>query len=243
MKQMLHLRKKGLKRAVLLILLAVLHCNNTALYDEALTTYPRIIRPGLREWNPLNGNLSSRIGGTTGTATGVITAGANRMGESAKAVCVTASEIDFTSANFRSSPGTIGAWIKFNTAPVGSILQNGSASTTYIGFRVSQTGGPAFALTYGNGGGISGGNFTTSTLTPDIWYYLAFAYGSGVGTFYLGPHGGSLAAIYSSVGPYGPDNNPLRFFLMNTNGCIDDLVAYDRGLSADEVKENFLTLE
>jgi hypothetical protein len=117
MKQMLHLRKKGLKRAVLLILLAVLHCNNTALYDEALTRYYRVVRPGLNEWYPLNGDLASRIGGAAGSATGAYTAGTNRTGEAGKSVCVSSVRADFGSTNFGSIPFTISMWVKLNSLP------------------------------------------------------------------------------------------------------------------------------
>jgi hypothetical protein len=242
MKQMLHLRKKGLKRAVLLILLAVLHCNNTALYDEALTRYYRVVRPGLNEWYPLNGNLSSRIGSADGSATGVYTAGINRAGESGKAVCVTASEINFASANFRTNPGTVSAWLKFNTTASGSLFQNGDASTFYIGFRFRQTGLPGIEATYGSGGG--GGTSPVTSVTTGIWYYLAFSYGNGRANFYIAPYGGNLTNVFSSSGPYAPSAFPLRFFnAVAADACIDDLVSYGRELSADEVRENFLTLE
>jgi len=230
------------KRIALLACMAVLHCGNTGVYDEALTRYYRVIRPGLTEWYPLNGNLSPRVGSADGASTGAYTSGTNRVGESGKAVCVTASEISFSSANFRTNPGTVSAWVRFNTTAAGSLFQNGDAITLYRGFRFSQTGLPAVVGAYGDGGG--GGTSPSISVTAGIWYYLAFTYGNGRANFYVAPYGGSLSNIFSSAGPYVPTALPLRFFyLVAADACIDDLVSYNRALSADEINENFLTVE
>lgn len=235
------MRNRLKKLFALLTLATVLHCGNTGVYDEALTTYYRVVRPGLNEWYPLNGNLSSRIGSADGSATGTYTAGINRAGESGKAVCVTASEINFASANFRTNPGTVSAWLKFNTTASGSLFQNGSEITLYQGFRFRQNS-PGIGMHYGSGGG--GGSSAYNDVTAGTWYYLAFTYGNGRANFYIGSYGGSLSNVFSSAGPYAPSAFPLRFFnAVAADACIDDLVSYGRELSADEVKENFLTLE
>lgn len=68
-------RAKGVRMSFVKILciagsiFAATHCGNTGIYDEATTTYYRVVRSGLNEWYPLNGNLSSRIGSADGTAT------------------------------------------------------------------------------------------------------------------------------------------------------------------------------
>ena len=222
---------------------AATHCGNVGIYDEATTNYYRVVRSGLNEWYPLNGNLSSRVGSVDGTATAAYSAGSNRNGESGKALCTTAARLDFSRSSFWSSPTTVGLWVKFNTLPSGiSIFQNGRVSTSWYGFKITLTGG-TLPLTFSDGLGV-GNNFTGNTVTTGNWYYLAFSYGNGIGTYYIGSYGGNLLTAGSASGVYGPYvGDPLSIFSGAADACIDDLVNYNRALSTDEVKQNFLSVE
>lgn len=229
---------------------AATHCGNTGIYDEATTNYVRIVRSGLNEWYPLNGNLSSKIGSAAGTATGSYSAGANRAGESGKAVCLTSSPavlLDFgTSTSVGTAPFTIAVWMKLDVLPgvPKSILQKGSQSTAWYGFKIEANAATSFPLTFGNGPG-SDQTLTLNSPAAGVWYYFVFSYGNGVGSFYAGKYGGSLVTVASMAGSYLPDPTPrpLQIFTAALDGCADDMVHYNRVLSFDEVKQNFLSVE
>lgn len=222
--------------------IAAVHCGNVGIYDEATATYYRVVRNGLNEWYPLNGNLSSRIGSADGTATAGYSAGTNRSGESGKAVCTTSARLDFSQQTFRSSPASIGVWIKFNTLPTGiSILQNGQTGTSWYGFKISLTSA-ALPMTFSDGLSL-GSNFTGPSVTTGVWYYLVFTYGSGSGAYYFAPYGGSLALHGTASSAYAPSAVAMSIFSGAVDACVDDLVNYNRALSADEVKQNFLSVE
>ncbi|MFO1526454.1 MAG: LamG-like jellyroll fold domain-containing protein [Turneriella sp.] len=153
---------------------AATHCGNSGIYDEALTEYYRVVRSGLNEWYPLNGNLNSRIGNAAGSATASYSSGVNRAGESGKAVCTTTAEFLFASATIGTSPFTVSAWVKLNTLTAGpnSIIQKGRQQTGYLGFIVSQSGSTSWSMSYGEGSTTK--NTTSSGVTAGVWYYLAF---------------------------------------------------------------------
>src|SRR6188472_2678149 len=112
---MRNILKQSVKTFVCLSALVCFQCGNTGIFDEALTSYPRIVRSGLNEWYPFNGNLSSRIGSADGTATAGYSAGTNRGGESGKTLCTTTARLDFAAATFGANPFTISVWVRYNT--------------------------------------------------------------------------------------------------------------------------------
>lgn len=229
-------------RLIIFAVMCFVRCGTAGIYDEALTDYSRIVRAGLNEWYPLNGNLSSRIGGAGGTATAGYVTGMNRANENGKTICTTASRFDFGSANFGANPFTISAWIKLNTVPgsLNSILQKGTTSTFWIGFKIEQNGATALPLTFGNGAG--GVNLTSSGVAAGTWYYFAFSYGNGTGTYYVGTYGSNLAVAGSSAGNY-TQSGTLQIFTSVLDACADDLLHYNRVLSFDELNQNFKSLE
>lgn len=226
---------------------AAAHCGNFGIYDEATTNYVRIVRSGLNEWYPLNGNLSSRVGSADGTATGAYSAGTNRNGESGKAVCLTASpvvELDFNSATFRTTAVTIGIWVKMNVLPAGlsSIIEKGSPITSMQGYRVRVNPGVAFPIDFGDGGGNEG-NLSISSTAVNTWYYFVFTFENGNGSYYVGKYGEDLIKVGVAPALYTPDANPVKVFSANIDGCVDDIVNYNRALSFNEIKQNFLSVE
>ncbi|GAB4430713.1 MAG: hypothetical protein OHK0011_13430 [Turneriella sp.] len=239
-------RHENLAKLLCLSIAAVLHCGNAAIYDEALTTYYRVVRPGLNEWYPLNGNLVSRIGSVTGTATAAYSAGTNRAGDSNKAVCTTTSRFDFSPMTFGAAPFTVSAWVKFNvlTAGPNSLLQRGVQMTGYRGFIIQQNDTVSIPASLGDGSFST--NFVGAPATAGVWYYLALTYGNNVGTLYVGQYGGALNQYSPSFG----NGNYIQYtttdfqvFVSAVNGCVDDLLHYNRALSVDEVRQNFLSLE
>lgn len=235
---------------------AATHCGNSGIYDEALTEYYRVVRSGLNEWYPLNGNLNSRIGNAAGSATASYSSGVNRAGESGKAVCTTTAEFLFASATIGTSPFTVSAWVKLNTLTAGpnSIIQKGRQQTGYLGFIVSQSGSTSWSMSYGEGSTTK--NTTSSGVTAGVWYYLAFSYNGSTGIFYIGNYGANLTQLSALPGAYNketattefqifaPASTPPNPFGVSTmDACADDVLHYGRALSADEVKQNFLTLE
>jgi hypothetical protein len=168
----------------------------------------------------------------------------SRSGESSKTVCTTTSRFDFASSTFGANPFTVSAWVKINTLTAGpnSLLQRGIQQTGYRGFVMSQFGTTSLPASLGDGSFST--NFTGAPATAGVWYYFALTYGSGAGTFYSGPFGGTL-------NKYGPTNGnyaqytvtDFQIFVNTIDACVDDLLHYNRVLSADEVRENFLTLE
>jgi len=240
-----HLQRNLLKRTLLLlILLAATHCGNTGVYDEALTRYYRVIRPGLTEWYPLNGNLSPRVGTVSGVPTTTYTAGTSRDGTTGKAVCTTTSRFDFASAPMGANPFTVSAWVKVNTITAGpnSLLQRGVQQTGYRGFIISQFGTTSIPSSLGDGSLST--NFTGIPAAAGVWYYLALSYGSGAGTFYVGRYGSTLNKYGPTTGNYAHYTvTDFQVFVNTIDACVDDLLHYNRVLSADEVNENFLTLE
>ena len=239
------MKREALHRIALLIgLLVTANCGNTGIYDEALTSYYRVVRPNLNEWYPLNGNLSSRIGSVSGTATAAYTSGANRAGESGKAVCTTTSRFDFSPTTFGANPFTVSAWVKFNTLTAGpnSVLQRGVQQTGYRGFVMSQFGTTSIPASLGDGSFST--NFTASPATAGAWYFFALTYGGGAGTFYSGRYGGALAKYGPTTGNYAHyTTTDFQLFVNAVDGCVDDLLHYSRALTAEEIEQNFRTLE
>lgn len=236
--------RRKMKILFALAAFAGVHCGNAGLYDEAITNYARVVRSGLNEWYPLNGNLVSRIGSATGTATAAYSAGTNRSGESGKAVCTTSSRLDFSPTTFGAAPFTVSAWVKFNSLGAGpnSILHRGHQQTGWCGFQFSQTGSVSAPLVYGDC------SFSTSStgagFSAGAWYYLSFAYANGAGNFYIGKYESSLTTYGPLTGNYSHDTTVLlQVFLSPVDACVDDLLHYNRALSVDEIKQNFQTLE
>lgn len=246
MKQFGDTSHAGKMRIALLACMAVLHCGNTGIYDEALTNYYRVVRPGLTEWYPLNGSLAPRVGTVSGVATTTFIAGTSRSGESGKAVCTTNSRFDFASTTFGAAPFTVGAWIKFNTITAGpnGVLQRGTPQTGYRGFVIQQFGSTSLPASLGDGSQST--NFTGAPASAGTWYYLALAYGNSVGTLYIGQYGGTLNRYNPTSGPgvYTQYTvTDFQIFVNAVDGCVDDLLHYSRALTADEVNQNFLTVE
>ena len=223
---------------------AAAHCGNAGIYDEATATYYRVVRSGLNEWYPLNGNLSSRVGSVDGTATAAYSAGANRAAEGGKAVCTTSARMDFSPNTFGATPFTISAWVKFNSLTAGpnAILQRGTPQTGYLGFQLSQTGSTSVPMLYGNGSFST--NSTGPALSAGEWYFLAFANTGTAGTLYVGKYGGTLTTVGPTSGNYAQYTlTAFQIFVSAVDACADDLLHYNRVLSADEVKQNFLSME
>lgn len=229
---------------------AATHCGNSGIYDEALTEYYRVVRSGLNEWYPLNGNLSSRVGSFSGTATGSYTNGVNRAGENAKAICITSTpnmELNFNSAPTISPPFTVTLWVKVNQLPAltKALFQKGTSVTSTHGFKIEIIN-PSGVLQAAFSNGIAGDAVLSGPVaTMGQWYYVAFSYDGGSGSFYVGQYGATLTHVGTAINTFG-NVTPLRAFGNTTNtvdGCIDDFLHYSRALSADEVKQNFLTLE
>lgn len=226
------------------------HCGNTGIYDEALTTYYRVVRSGLNEWYPLNGNLTARVGGVSGTATGTYSAGANRVGETGKAICIAPTpnmELDFNAAPTISPPFTVALWVKVNQLPALTkiLFQKGTSITNTHGFKIEVINPSGVLQAAFSDGSAADAVLTGPIATLGSWYYVAFTYGGGVGTFYVGQYGGTITNIGSASNVYG-NVTPLRAFGNGTNtvdGCVDDLLHYNRVLSAEEVKQNFLSME
>ena len=229
---------------ILCSLFAATHCGNVGIYDEATTTYYRVVRSGLNEWYPLNGNLSSRVGSVDGTATAAYITGTNRGGESGKTVCTASSRFDFSPNTFGTAPFTISAWVKFNSLTAGpnAILQRGTPQTGYLGFQLSQTSSTSVPMLYGNGSFST--NMTGPALSAGDWYYLAFANTGTAGTLYVGKYGNSLTTVGPTTGNYTQYTlTGFQIFVSAVDACADDLLHYNRVLTADEVKQNFLSVE
>jgi len=220
------------------------HCGNTGIYDDALTVYSRVVRPGLNEWYPLNGNLSSRVGSIDGTATGQYTASTNRAGEAGKAVCTTNSTFNFTQNTFGAAPFTVSAWVRINTITAGpnALVQRGFPQTGYNGFQVSQSGSSPLSMIYGDS------NFTRSStgtsMVAGLWYYIAFSHNGSTGSYYLGPYNGTLSSIPPITGAYTQYlGSGFQIFVSAVDACADDILHYNRALSSAEVQQNFLSVE
>jgi hypothetical protein len=240
-------KQRVISRLALTIGLAASNCNNTALYDEAINQYPRIVRSGLNEWYPLNGNLTSRVGSVAMTATNTFSAGANRAGEAGKSACLTASpivEFDSSASTFGSEPFSIGMWVRIDTVPglTQSLFERGTQNTSYQGFRIEVTSTSAVNVRYSNNVALDT-TIAQSTTATGAWYYYGFSYGNGVGTFYAGKYGGNLVKIGNATSAYVKDGTPFQIFSGNVDGCVDDLVHYSRVLTAEEFSQNFLSLE
>lgn len=238
------------------LLFAALDCGSSGVYDEALTSYARVVRSGLVEWHPLNGNLTARTGSAVVSATAGYSSGNNRADESGKALCTTSAEFLFASTALGTAPFTISAWIKLNTLNAGSnsIIQKGRPQTGYLGFLISQSGSTSWSMSYGDGSNTR--NTTSAGVTAGVWHYLAFSFGGSTGTFYIGKYGADLTQHNPPTGAYtketltsefqifAPTNTPPNpFGVSSVDGCADDVLYYSRVLSADEIKQNFLSLE
>lgn len=239
------MRMQCVKLTLIIAAVFSVHCGNTGIYDDALTVYARVVRPGLNEWYPLNGNLSSRIGSIDGTATAQYTAGTNRAGESGKAICTTNSRFDFAQNTFGASPFTISAWVLFNSLTVGPniILQRNTLSTFTQGFIVSQSSSTSWPMSFGNGS--TSQNATAPGISANTWYFLALSYDGSIGTFYAGTYGGGVATVSPTptAGVYVQSINAFQIFANVVNACADDILHYNRALSSAEVQQNFLSVE
>lgn len=226
------------------LLFAVLDCGSSGVYDEALTSYVRVVRSGLNEWYPLNGNLSSRTGSADGTATAAYSAGVNRAGDAGKTICTTTAGFDFASGNIGAVPHTISFWLKLSALPANNqiLVHRGTASTFWIGFKFENSFTGQFQAVFGNGS--NGGTLTYGALAKDIWYHLAFTYGNGTGSFYLGKYGQSLDLVSSQTQSYTHQTvTNFKVFPAALDACVDDVLHYNRVLTADELKQNFVSLE
>lgn len=226
------------------LLFAALACGSSGVYDEALTSYVRVVRSGLNEWYPLNGNLSSRTGSASGTANATYTEGVNRAGESGKTVCTTAATLDFAGGNVGAVPHTVSFWLKLGALPANNqiVAHRGTASTFWIGFKFENSFTGQFQVLFGNGS--NGGTLTYGALAKDIWYHLVFTYGSGTGAFYLGKYGQSLDLVSSQSQSYLHQTaTNFRIFPTALDACADDVLHYNRVLSLDELRQNFQSIE
>lgn len=228
---------------VFLSVLIVAHCGNTGLYDEAIAVYPRVVRPGLNEWFPLANSLVRRVGVSDATATGAFTGGTNRAGEAGKALCVNSVRLDLTSTNFGASPFSVSLWFKLNVVPasINTVWQKGTAMTFWNGLRFNQDNANSFIITYGNG--ASGSNLSHPSVAAATWYHMAFTYDGSAGTLYMAPYGGSLSKYGPTTGNYAQNAAALQINPGTLNMCVDDLLHYNRALHADEVQQNFESLE
>ncbi len=227
------------------VLLFALHCGNASLYDDAFVVHYRVVRSGLNEWYPLDGNFDSRVGSASGTATTYSTA-PNRDGVTGKAVCTSSGgPFVFGNSTFGTPPFTVSAWVKFDTLPGASVelLARGQQQTVYHGFKIDSGASSQFSLRFGNGFGPSDKSVAGPAFAIQTWYYLAFTYDGSVGSYYAGAHGGNLASIGSAAGPYTTDSTNFQIFTNSVVGCADDLLHYNRALSAQELEYNFLSLE
>lgn len=225
------------------VLLFVLHCGNASLYDDALKVHYRVVRNALNEWYPLDGNLDSRIGSASATALS-FTGGVNRDGEGGKSVCTNGGgPFQFTNATFGTSPFTVSVWISMNTLPAAGydLLRRGTQITSYRGFKMDLDNLTALRLIFGSGGATDK-IITGPAMLAKTWYYVAFTYDGAAGTFYVGTKSG-LTKVGSLVGGYQKDSSSFQLFDAAMDGCVDDLLHYNRALSAQEVEYNFLTLE
>lgn len=220
------------------------HCGTTGIYDEATTNYVRIVRSGLNEWYPLNGNLSSKIGSADGTATGTINSGVSRSGDSGKTVCMISVRADFASNRFGAIPFTSSLWVKLNAIPgsINTVWQKGTASTFWNGYRFNQQNATGFDMSVGNGS--SGVNLTSNFISAGTWYYVALSYSGTASTLYIAPYGGSMSTYGPTAGSYLQNAAAMQLNAGSTlDMCVDDLLNYNRALTAAEVQQNFQSLE
>lgn len=239
------MRMQCVKLTLILAAVFSVHCGNTGIYDDALTVYARVVRPGLNEWYPLNGNLSSRIGSIDGTATAQYSAGTNRAGEGGKTVCTSNSTLTFSQNTIGANPFTISAWFYFNGIPGGtnSLLERGAGCTQYNGLIVQQTG-TGITFTHGSCG-VNAGTLNANMSGANTWIYLAISYGNGIGNLYVGSYGNSLQTLTTPPGrDYAQYSTTFKILAGATvSACVDDFLNYNRALSSAEVQQNFLSVE
>ena len=90
---------------------------------------------------------------------------------------------------------------------------------------------------------VKGPESLPSKLAGD-WYYLAFANTGTAGTLYVGKYGNSLTTVGPTTGNYTQYTlTGFQIFVSAVDACADDLLHYNRVLTADEVKQNFLSVE
>lgn len=238
------MRMQCVKMTLIVAAVFSVHCGNTGIYDDALTVYSRVVRPGLNEWYPLNGNLSSRVGSIDGTATGQYTASTNRAGEAGKAVCTTNSTFNFTQNTFGAAAFTVSAWVQLNTLTAGpnGLIQRGTPQTGYNGFQVSQSGANPLSMIYGDA------SFTRSSIGLSMvagqWYFIAFSHNGSTGAYYMGPYSGTLSSMPPITGAISQYLlSAFQIFANVVNACADDILHYNRALTSAEVQQNFLSVE
>ena len=196
---------------------------------------------GLVAYYPFTGNANDSSGnGNNGTVTGA-TLSSDRNGKSNSAYSfngsswITIPNVAATGAN----PRTISVWTKFNSVDSAitsnNFITTGSASQS-AAFNLRLFRGRLDLMGYNND---YGGDYTTSILSPNIWYLVTVTYDGSNLKFYLN---GNLYSSYKTTNVLATSGQNNFIGKSNDtgyeyyfNGLIDDVRIYNRVLNTNEI--------
>jgi hypothetical protein len=195
------------------------------------------IKNGLTAWYPLNGNGNDLSGSNHHGTLSQVTFSTDRFGNADHAGVFDASKPSrvlvpsFDASAYKGV--TIAAWVNTTmTSPHGSIVQ-GPPGVVYIGWL---QGGKFMGAFDGTGNNNASGDVSTSDVNTGQWVHIAATNDGFITTLYVnGVEENTYQEVLSTFngemyiggnGPTGP----------SYTGKLDDVVIYNRALSAKEVE-------
>ena len=140
---------------------------------------------------------------------------------------------------------TVAAWIKYRSIDYYNsglrIFAKGISHSFFVGGPNNHSSTLAVFME-----GVNSSHVHSNTqLTPDEWYHVAYTYDGANVRFYLNGREDGVVAGSGDLTPYvgpafsGTDPNAVPGYQSPLDGYIDELVVYDRALSADEIKARY----
>ncbi len=205
---------------------------------------------GIMSWWKFDGNPTDSVGGNSGTCTtDCPTTTADNKGNADMAYSFDGATqyIDLgNSAGMQgNAPFTISAWVNSNGAGTQGIISRGTLSNSVREYFLSFTGGNTFSFQR-NDGVIFNSLSTPSNKQINVWYNVVAWYdGSNMKIFVNGNEEGNLPSLISVTGTNQldigdvPESSRNYFF----NGKIDNVMMYNRALSANEISALYNNLK
>ncbi|MBI5847213.1 MAG: hypothetical protein HZB31_04570 [Nitrospirae bacterium] len=189
-------------------------------------------------WSDASGNSN------TGTISGGAVFNASGKADAAAGFNGTTAYVDFGSSNTLCPPHgvTLETWIKINSGASGSMYIAGNTDETTLtgyGLFVQANGTVAFKIGDGSWHTVAG----TTVLTQGLWYHIAGSYDGEKLRLYINglqdneAASGALTIKYQNSfrAAYHPGTSGAGYF----SGLIDELAAYNRPLSFEEVLSHY----